>query len=260
MNRPLVALAAGQPEVEQALDELNRQLHLPRVLPGGGDSELLLVLTSERLELRQNGVAGQGPVFVDFVSGRLAHRRLYGDGRAQPLARAIGLKKGRNPQVLDATAGLGRDAFVLATLGCELVMLERSPVIAALLRNGLERALADDQTAQVVRRMQLHCGDAIDYLNGLDHSQKPQVIYMDPMYPHRKKSALVKKEMRLFRRLVGEDADSAELLSAARRHARHRVVVKRPAGAAWVGDEKPAMEIKSPNTRYDVYVNSGLGS
>lgn len=114
MNRPLVALAAGQPEVEQALDELNRQLHLPRVLPGGGDSELLLVLTSERLELRQNGVAGQGPVFVDFVSGRLAHRRLYGDGRAQPLARAIGLKK----------AGIHRCWMQLPALGR---MLSYSP-------------------------------------------------------------------------------------------------------------------------------------
>lgn len=258
MSRPLVALTAGLPELKGELEVLSRQTNLPMVAFDDHDTELLLVLTSERLELRQNSLTGPGPVFTDFVSGKSAHRRLYGGGRGQPLARAIGLKKGRTPLVLDATAGLGRDAFVLASLGCELVLLERSPVIAALLRNGLERALADEQTASVVRRMQLHCGDAVDYLADAQDSQQPDVIYMDPMYPHRNKSALVKKEMRLFRQLVGEDGDSAALLSAARRHARHRVVVKRPTGAEWVGGEAPTMAIKSPNTRYDVYVNSGF--
>jgi len=258
MNRPLVALAAGQPELEKALEDLNRQLQLPRVSCDSRESELLLVLTSERLELRRNGTTGEGPVFTDFVSGSSAHRRRFGGGRGQPLARAIGLKKGRSPLVLDATAGLGRDAFVLASLGCELVMLERSAVIAALLRNGLERALADERTAPVVRRMQLHCGDSVDYLANLHPSEQPQVIYMDPMYPHRNKRALVKKEMRLFRRLAGADSDSAALLQAARRHASKRVVVKRPVGAEWVGGEAPTMAIKSPNTRYDVYLNSAF--
>jgi len=258
MNRPLVELAAGQPELEDALQLLSRQLNLPRVSPDSADPELLLVLTADRLELRQPDAPGQGPVYTDFVAGRAAHRRQYGGGRGQPLARAVGLKKGRSPLVLDATAGLGRDAFVLASLGCELVMLERSPVIAALLRNGLERAQAVEQTAPIVCRMQLHCGDAVDYLTGLKPWQQPEVIYMDPMYPQRDRRALVKKEMRLFRQLVGEDSDSAELLTVARQHARYRVVVKRPAGAEWVGDEPPSMSVKSPNTRYDVYVNSSF--
>ncbi|MCB1752786.1 MAG: class I SAM-dependent methyltransferase [Gammaproteobacteria bacterium] len=257
MNRPLVALAAAHPDLERALEDLDRQLHLPRAAVDSRDSELLLVLTRDRLELRDTDLSGPGPVFADFVAGRNAHRRRSGGGRGQPLARAIGLKPGRNPRVLDATAGLGRDAFVLASLGCELIMLERSPVIAALLRNGLERALADAQTAPIVHRMQLHCVDTVDYLAALHQSQQPDVIYMDPMYPHRKKRALVKKEMRLLRRLVGVDSDSAALLRAARRQARDRVVVKRPAGAEWVGGEAPTMAINSPNTRYDVYLNSG---
>jgi len=258
MNRQLVALAAGRPELKKELESLSRRLNLPLAATDDCDTDLLLVLTPERLELRQNGVTGQGPVYVDFVSGRSAHRRRFGGGRGQPLARAIGLKGGRMPVVLDATAGLGRDAFVLASLGCELVMLERSSVIAALLQNGLERALADEQTASVARRMQLHYGDAADYLAELDNLQRPDVIYMDPMYPHRDKRALVKKEMRVFRQLVGEDTDSAALLSAARQYARHRVVVKRPVTADSVGGDVPTMVIKSPNTRYDVYVNSGF--
>ena len=237
------------------LKMLSRQTCLPMVAFEDHAVELLLVLTSERLELHQSGKKGQGPVFIDFVAGSNAHRRRFGGGRGQPLARAVGLKRGRTPTVLDATAGLGRDAFVLASLGCELILLERSPVIWALLRDGMARAFADELTAPVICRMQLHCADTVDYLAELPDSQLPDVIYMDPMYPQRNKSALVKKEMRLFRQLVGEDSDSALLLSAARRHARHRVVVKRPAGAEWVGGEAPTMAISSPNTRYDVYVN-----
>jgi len=259
-SRPPVALAAGQPEQEAALEELNRQLRLPRVAVGNRESGLLLVLTSERLELRRHAPPVQGPVYADFVAGKNAHRRRFGGGRGQPLARAVGLKRGRNPLVLDATAGLGRDAFVLASLGCELVLLERSPVIAALLQNGLERALADAQTQPIARRMKLHCAESVDYLAGLGRANQPDVIYMDPMYPHRKKSALVKKEMRLFRQLVGEDSDSPGLLSAARRYARHRVVVKRPAGAEPVGNEAPSLVINSRSTRYDVYLISSFGS
>ena len=258
MNRPLVALTAGQPELEMALKSLSLQWNLPVVSEDTEGAELLLVLTAERLELYDTGTVGQGPVYADFVGGTSAHRRRFGGGRGQPLAKAIGLKHGRSPLILDATAGLGRDAFVLASLGCELVMLERSPVIAALLHNGLKRALADPEIHTIACRMRFFCTDAVDYLTGMVPSQQPDVIYMDPMYPHRDKSALVKKEMRLFRRIRGEDGDSAALLSAARQNASHRVVVKRPVGAEWVGGEKPTMAIKSPNTRYDVYMNNGF--
>lgn len=254
MNRPLVALAAGQSGLEPLLEQLSQQLQLP-ISSERDDAELLLELAGERLQLSDTSAPRQGPVFVDFVSGRSDHRRRFGGGRGQPLARAVGLKRGRTPLVLDATAGLGRDAFVLASLGCQLIMLERSPVIAALLRNGLERALADPRTQPIAVRMWLHCCDTVDYLARLDPAQRPDVIYLDPMYPARRKSALVKKEMRLLQRLVGEESDNAELLAAARQHAGQRVVVKRPAGAEWVGDEPPTMAIESPNTRYDVYLN-----
>ncbi|MCP4996004.1 MAG: class I SAM-dependent methyltransferase [Gammaproteobacteria bacterium] len=216
---------------------------------------LCLVDTGERLELRQLGKKAPGPVAVDFVQGKNAHRRQFGGGRGQPLARAVGLKQGRNPTVCDTTAGLGQDSFVLATLGCELTLVERSPFIAALLDDGLERAGEDPEIAPIVHRMQLLKGDAITLLTALKGAERPDVIYMDPMYPHREKSARVKKEMRLFQALVGEDSDSAELLQVARGVALNRVVVKRPAKAEPVGGQKPSMVIKSPNTRYDVYLS-----
>ena len=109
------------------------------------------------------------------------------------------------PTVLDATAGLGRDSFVLATFGCDVQMVERSPVIAALLKDGLRRARQDPGVAEIASRMQVINADAISYLQELSKEKRPQVIYLDPMYPHRDKTALVKKEMRVFRDIVGDD-------------------------------------------------------
>lgn len=230
---------------------LAAELAVPLISPDQTEAGLLLLLKEPILQLQQTGPAAPGAVWVDFVAGKLAHRRKFGGGRGQPLARAIGLKKGWNPQVLDMTAGLGRDAFVLATLGCAVEMVERSSVIHALLQDGLERARADADIESIIARMQLQRLDGREY--PADHTQ-PEVVYLDPMYPHREKTAKVKKEMRLFQLLLGDDQDSAELLDRALTLALRRVVVKRPVKAAYLGDRKPSVSISSPNTRYDIYL------
>ena len=153
-------------------------------------------------------------MYVDFVGGALGFRTRQGNRTKEPLARAIGLKGRTLTTVLDATAGLGRDAFILATLGCRVSLVERSPLIAALLRDGLARALADDNTRAAAERMQLHGGDAVAIMERCAEHERPDVIYLDPMYPHRSKSALVKKEMRVVRALVGEDVDAPQLLAS----------------------------------------------
>lgn len=200
-----------------------------------------------------------GPISVDFVGGKSGHRRLYGGGRGQPLAKAIGLKPGINPTVIDATAGLGRDAFVLACLGAKVTLIERSPVLAALLADGIERARLDPDIASIAtEHMKLINADAIDYLNNLPSDHQPDVIYMDPMYPHRNKSALVKKEMRYLQEIVGSDDDASQLLDTALKSARRRVVVKRPKTAPAISGtllngRKPNSAVESKNTRYDIY-------
>ncbi len=171
------------------------------------------------------------------------------------LARAVGVKHGWFPKVIDATAGFGRDAFVLASLGCSLTLLERSPIIATLLSDAFNRARAAPEIQQIIQRMELKCVDAIEYLKSEVTPEQAEVIYLDPMYPHRRKRALVKKEIRVLRLLVGEDADSSKLLGQARKIAKYRVVVKRPAGSAYIAGESPSAEIKGPNTRYDLYMN-----
>ncbi len=218
-----------------------------------------LVLTESRLELRKLDEPKLGAVYVDFVEGAVAHRRKFGGGRGQSIAKAVGLKSGAMPTVVDATAGLGRDAFVLASLGCKVTLIERSPVVAALLQDGLTRAGQDPEIGPWVReRMQLLQGPAVETLLAL--TERPEVIYLDPMFPHKQKSALVKKEMRVFQSLVGADLDADALLPAALRMADKRVVVKRPDYAGWLNEQKPSMAIETKSNRFDVYVMAALAA
>lgn len=216
-----------------------------------------LVWTESRLELRKLDEPLLGAVFVDFVEGAVAHRRKFGGGRGQSIAKAVGLKAGATPLVVDATAGLGRDAFVLASLGCQVVMLERSPVVAALLADGLARAYADPEIGHWMQeRMRLLPGPALQRLQELTIA--PEVVYLDPMFPHKKKSALVKKEMRVFQSLVGPDLDADALLPAALAVASKRVVVKRPDYAGWLNEMKPSSAIETKSNRFDLYIQAAL--
>lgn len=219
------------------------------------DSGLALIQQELQLELRQLDEPKVGAVLVDFASDALTFRRLHGGGKKEAIAKAVGLKGQDSLKVLDATAGLGRDAFVLASLGCKVDMIERSPIVAALLADGLRRAKQELNLSQWLnQRMSLHHGVAVDLLSNWQHEQ-PDVVYLDPMFPHRKKSAAVKKEMRLFQQLLGPDEDANLLLEPALALAKKRVVVKRPSGAPYLADKKPQIEMQGKANRFDVYLN-----
>lgn len=216
-----------------------------------------LVQTPQRLELRDLHDPKTGPVFVDFVEGKARHRLQFGGGKGQDIAKAVGLHKLNQPFVVDATAGLGRESFVLASLGCQVTLLERSPVVHALLQDGLQRALgcADTDIRGIAERMTLYQTDAAVWLKSLTCEQYPDVVYLDPMFPEKRKSALVQKEMRFFHEIVGVDTDSDELLDVARASVKHRVVVKRPVHALELGGCRPAFVIGGKTSiRYDVYL------
>jgi 16S rRNA (guanine1516-N2)-methyltransferase len=229
------------------------RLHLPLV----GEADYALQLGHEGLQFVELGANAAGPIRADFVAGAVAHRSHFGGGSGQMIAKAAGIVSGVRPTVLDATAGLGRDAFVLARLGCALTLIERQPLIAALLEDGLQRALADSEVAPIASRMQLICGDAIA-LMGAWEGERPQVIYLDPMFPQNGKSAQAKKEMRLFRPLAGDDDDAPALLAAALALATHRVVVKRPRKAPAIAGEKPGFALQGKAGRFDIYPKKTL--
>jgi 16S rRNA (guanine1516-N2)-methyltransferase len=216
------------------------------------DANMALVLTPKRLELRKLDEPKLGAIFVDFVGGTMAHRRKFGGGRGEAVAKAVGVKGSYLPNVVDATAGLGRDAFVLASLGCHVRMLERNPVVAALLDDGLERGYRDAEIGPWLReRMTLLHASSLTALSEL--TPKPEVVYLDPMYPHKQKSALVKKEMRVFQGLVGPDEDADGLLEPARRLATKRIVVKRPDYAPPMADIAAQAAVVTKSHRFDIY-------
>lgn len=191
-------------------------------------------------------------ITVDFRSLDLRVGRV---SRRQPLGRAIGKGVGT---VVDATAGLGNDALLLAAMGLTVIAIERNPVIAALLEDGLHRALQDSALAAAIDdRIELRLGDARAVLPALH--PRPEVVYIDPMFPPRRKaSALAKKQIRIVRELVGEDLDASELLTIALQVATRRVVVKRPHEAEPLLGQ-PHHTIKSKLVRYDVYRPSVTG-
>ena len=224
--------------------------------------EFVVVMDKQGVSLQQTGRKAPGPIRAEFAQGAVDHRRKFGGGKGQMIAKAVGVKAGVYPKVLDATAGLGKDAFVLATLGCSVQMLERSPVVHALLLDGLVRArefsaYEDPALAQIIARMELLAVDSHDYLAHLSDDNRPDVIYLDPMFPDRQKTADVKKEMAAFHHVVGKDEDADALLEKALANANYRVVVKRPRKAPPLGqktaNKTPSFQLEGKSSRYDIY-------
>ncbi len=249
-----------RPGFEHRADLLAAELGVPACREAAtepDDFALALCLDGGGLSLKLPGPKAPGAVRCDFASGSARHRRLYGGGRGQDIAKAVGLnKKGFKPRVLDLTAGLGQDAFVLAALGARVTMVERHAVVHALLADGLARAKdeRDDADLQVtLERMALVRSEAADYLRALTEPDLPDIIYLDPMFPPREKSAKVRKEMQVFHQLVGGNEDADSLLALALERVRYRVVVKRPAHAPFLAAREPGYSLKGKSTRFDIY-------
>lgn len=245
-NPPLYVPSAHSPS-SSLVDQYQQQFQLmpTTTLPDAG--LYLQFDDNQRLSLFQ--VGAKGAVCVDFVTGRLDYRRQKGGGEL--IAKAINNKQ--HQHVIDATAGLGRDGFILAALGCQVHLFERHPVVAALLQDGLQRALADDNTHVIAARMQL-TSDSFLMATGLNS----EVVYLDPMYPQKQKSAAVKKEMAYFHALVGSNDDDVALLKQAALFANKRIVVKRPRLGVFLANQEPDYQYSGKSTRFDVYLPTKL--
>lgn len=231
--------------------ELALKLNLPFIDINPMATDFILNLTPERLQLEELSLKNSSPIYVDFLDHNLNFRAKLAGKNNEIILKAIGIKNNERPSVLDATAGLGTDAFLLASKGCEVLMLERSPIIGALLQDGLARY--NKQKSGVIK-LELLLSSANNYLTTLKLKQY-DVIYLDPMYPPRVKSALGKKNMRTLHTIVGADEDAGEILMLALQHAKKRVVVKRPKFADHLGLLKPDIIFASnASSRYDVYI------
>lgn len=227
------------------------QLHCCADIPHIETTHALLV-TPERLELHTKGGI-PGPAAVDFADPSFLWRLKRGGGLRQAIARATGLKAGIRPLVIDATAGFGEDGFVLASLGCTVHLIERSPIIAALLADGIERARLHPQLSEAAKRLFLHVGDSIGLLNSPEMPEA-DVVYLDPMYPFIGRTAGARKEIFYLRQAVGDDTDTAFLLRAALARAQKRVVVKRPRLAPAIEGPPPSFKLTGKSSRFDIYL------
>lgn len=229
---------------------------LKEVLRGLPEEGAALVLEPEGLGLYALDLPGSGAVRVQPDEGSLGFRLSAERARHEAVVKACGLLKVTAPlTVFDATAGLLRDACVLAAAGAAVWVGERSPVIAALVADGLARAAADPVLRELTGRLHFQPGDSRARLLALaGAAERPAVVYLDPMFPHRDKSALVKKEMRVFRTVVGEDVDADALLAPALSAATKRVVVKRPRHAPWLDGRKPSLVQEGKSARFDIYL------
>lgn len=211
------------------------------------ESGFFLVYIQDKISLMQRGHKAR--IDVDFTTGKIAHRIRFGG--KELLARAVNVRENRF--VWDATAGMGQDAFVLAALGANVCLFERHPLVAALLADGLSRASEHVPSHDIAQRMSLYFGSFTDNLFRQPEYPQPQVVYLDPMFPERKKSAAVNQAMQYFQAAVGEDNDATEYLTQARKVAVKRVVFKRPKWAKALIDDV-AYFYEGKNTRFDVYL------
>lgn len=241
-------------ELEGPAAALAQQLNLPLTLSLQANYEYLLVMTPDYIGL-QKRKGSQLPLYVDFLSGKKSYRSQHTSLKNEALARAMGLKGKTNPRIVDATGGLAGDAFALAGLGFAVTLLERSSIIYALVADGMQRAQKDPHAVVSVDRLHLVHADAISWLRQVKADERPEIIYLDPMFPQRKKSALPRQEMLILHDIVGEDNDADRLLKAALACATQRVVVKRPRLAArLVVDPAPSFSLSGSSSRFDVYV------
>ncbi len=191
---------------------------------------------------------------LDFTAKPLS-RRMKEGWRREALMRAVGRKPGKTPTVLDATGGLGRDAFILAGHGCPVILCEKNPVLFAMLEEALDRAGRCRTTAAAAARISPRQGDSIAIMAALPETERPDVVYLDPMYPERGKKALARKEMQILKHLCGRNgAEEQKLLAAALACAAERVVVKRPKTAPALSGPAPDTAVRGRAHRFDIYL------
>lgn len=218
---------------------------------GISDATLSLQLDADGLAVVEDGRLRLRP---DFAAGQTGWRLRRASIKGEALARACGLKHGQRPTIVDATAGLGQDGLLLARLGCRVTLIERAPALAALLDDALRRAAPVPWLADAVARVELVHDDARAYLAGLASDQRPEVVYLDPMFEPDRRRGAASKDTRLLERIAGGAGDGDALLSPARRTARERVVVKRHRHAQPLAGATPDFLINGRSTRFDAYL------
>lgn len=217
------------------------------------NSQIHLIIHVNNLELIHNDYLHLGSLKINFSSRKNIYRYKSLNKKNEILSKVIGIKKNYFPYVLDATAGLGQDGFILASLGCKVTLIERNPFIAIILDDAIRRIFLNLRKKCYFKfNMKLLYLSSFNMLNlGII---KPDVIYLDPMFPYRKIKSLPQKNIQLLQKIVGYDCDSHKLLNISRKLAKRRIVVKRFLNSPFLYDSKPNWTVFSKNHRFDIYL------
>lgn len=242
---PIVLKADGDRAYAEAL-----AAHLKTtLLDATPEASIWLSVDAVGLSLTDGDQAMRG----DFT--KLQKRLQYHNLTHELLVKATKVKGREKLRVIDATAGMGEDSLLLAAAGCEVTLYEQDPVIAALLQDTMRRALEEAALHEIVMRMQLVEGDSIEHLRKLGETgERPDVIYLDPMFPERQKSGLVKKKFQLIHYLEAPAENEEALMQAAIAARPFKIVVKRPAKGPYLAGLKPSYSLDGKAIRYDCYV------
>lgn len=206
--------------------------------------ELTLLVDAKGVSLTGYGLTYQG----DFE--QMIHR--VSDGRLQHemLVRAAKTTE-EHPKAIDATAGMGEDSFLLAAYGYDVTMFEQNQVVAALLTDALRRAKKNPFLKEIVGRMHLVEGNSIELLPHI--LDKPDVIYLDPMFPARQKSGLINKKLQLIQKLEHPCDEEEALFAAALQMSPKKIIVKRPLKGTLLAGKSPNYSLEGKAIRYDCY-------
>lgn len=231
--------------------QLARRLNWP-LTTQAPTAAIVLVVEPKHLALAVPEYPQFKPLYCDFAAGKQGYRLNH--VHHEHLVKACRVKGLDRPlQIIDATAGLGRDALLLAAAGADIRLCEQQPALACLLEDLLTRI----KDAAMPWSLRLYSMNASDYLCNLSEADRPDVIYLDPMFDHdASKTALVKKELQIIQRLVEPPslAEQGALLAIARQQARYKVVVKRPRLGMALSGVKADYTLLGSHSRFDVYV------
>jgi 16S rRNA (guanine1516-N2)-methyltransferase len=233
---------------------LANETNIPLISKAGEPSsyDFLLVITPEFVGLSTPKCPQKQPFYLDFTDKKLLYRIKHVSLRKELLAKALGTSPKEHPIIIDATAGLGRDSFILAALGYTPILFERSQILFILLRDAMQRGSKIPEIANILQKMSLNFEDSCKWMKV--HSKQADIVYLDPMFPQRKKSASVKKEMLILQNLLEKSDNEQELLHNALACACKRVVVKRPRLAPPLAEKKPHFSLAGTTSRFDVYL------
>ena len=215
---------------------------------------LSILFDAEGVSLAGYGLTYRGDfeeMLRRVTKGRTAH---------ELLARAAKLPGKRQSEIqykraIDATAGMGEDALILAACGYEVTLCEQNPVIALLLKDALRRAENHPDLRDIIARMSLFQGDSIELLRDpAALGGRPDLVYLDPMFPKRQKSGLINKKLQLIQKLEPPCSAQEELFSAALSASPQKIVVKRPLKSPYLADREPSYTLKGKAIRFDCYV------